>query len=191
MRSIVALSRWTAAPVAYSHVTSTGSVSGASLTARPLIGPFLSKFRPHPVSQPAAGHCAEVRGSRLASALFSILFGGTVALATWQPAEAHDIYTGIHGKSGMLCCGGNDCAATSYREHGDAYQFLTRENEWVTIPQSEITFLPIPGDPPSNDDHHSHLCYRPATQGDHDGPYSSRVFGNIYLYCAFIPPGSI
>jgi DNA-binding XRE family transcriptional regulator len=29
MRSIVALSRWTAAPVAYSHVTSTGSVSGA------------------------------------------------------------------------------------------------------------------------------------------------------------------
>ncbi|MDR3464188.1 MAG: hypothetical protein P4L76_17940 [Beijerinckiaceae bacterium] len=137
--------------------------------------------------KPAVGYCAEVRGSRLASALFSILFGGTVALATWQPAEAHDIYTGIHGKNGFLCCGGNDCAATTYRESGGDFQFLTRENEWVTIPQERITFLPIPGDAPSDDSHHAHLCYRPAM--DTDDPAST--FGTrspIHLYCAFIPP---
>ncbi len=106
-------------------------------------------------------------------------------------ASAHDIYTGVHGKNGQLCCGGDDCAATSYRERGTRYEFLTREQDWVEIPPERITFLPIPGDPPSNDDHRAHLCYRSATDYDRLGPAAYNVFGGIFLYCAFIPPGSI
>ena len=106
-------------------------------------------------------------------------------------ASAHDIYTGVHGKSGTLCCGGDDCASTSYREQGGDFEFLTRESHWVKIPPDRITFLPIPGDPPSDDSHRAHLCYRHATDFDREGGYSSNVFGDIYLYCAFIPPGAI
>ena len=109
-----------------------------------------------------------------------------------NPAHAHDIYTGLHGRNGQLCCGGDDCAATVYRERGGGFEFLTRERRWVAIPQERITFLPIPGDPPADDSHHAHLCYRAATEADRSVPqFAANVFGEIYLYCAFIPPGSI
>ena len=91
----------------------------------------------------------------------------------------------------MLCCGGNDCAATTYRESGGRFEFLTREEQWVEIPQQRIIFLPIPGDPPTDDSHHAHLCYRHATDYDRLSGASENVFSDIYLYCAFIPPGSI
>jgi hypothetical protein len=61
----------------------------------------------------------------------------------------------------------------------------------VAIPQARITFLPIPGDEPSADPHRAHLCYRRASDEDRKGPWSSNVFGDIFLYCAFIPPGAI
>ncbi|MGA2795740.1 MAG: hypothetical protein ABSE69_19955, partial [Roseiarcus sp.] len=67
----------------------------------------------------------------------------------------------------------------------------TRERQWISVPQERITFLPIPGDPPNDDSHHAHLCYRSATDYDRLGPASSNVFDGIFLYCAFIPPGSI
>lgn len=124
-------------------------------------------------------------------ALLSATLSGALAIAPFSAPLAHGIYTGVHGKNGQLCCGGSDCAATSYREDGGAFEFLTRESRWVKIPQDRITFLPIPGDPPSNDSHHAHLCYRQATDNDREGGYSSNVFGDIYLYCAFIPPGAI
>ena len=125
------------------------------------------------------------------NALFRAALGGALVLASYSAACAHDIYTGVHGKNGQLCCGGNDCAATTYRERGDNYEFLTREQRWVSIPGKRITFLPIPGDPPGGDSHHAHLCYRSATESDKLGPMASNVFEDIYLYCAFIPPGSI
>ena len=67
-----------------------------------------------------------------------------VALATLplRYAQAHDIYTGVHDKTGQLCCGGSDCAATLYRESGGHFEFLTREQRWVEIPEERITFLP-------------------------------------------------
>jgi hypothetical protein len=112
-------------------------------------------------------------------------------IASVSSACAHDIYTGVHGKNGQLCCGGDDCAATSYRERGGRFEFLTREQHWIEIPQERITFLPIPGDPPNDDSHRAHLCYRSATESDRLGYASSSVFEGIFLYCAFIPPGSI
>ena len=124
-------------------------------------------------------------------ALLRAVLGGALLAASFSAASAHDIYTGVHGKGGQLCCGGNDCAATVFREEGGHYEFLTRERRWVPIPQERITFLPIPGDPPDDDSHHAHLCYRPATESDRLGPMSSNVFQDIYLYCAFIPPGTI
>lgn len=108
-----------------------------------------------------------------------------------EPALAHEIYLGLHGKNGQLCCGGDDCALTSYRERGGAIEFLTREGEWIAIPQERITFLPIPGDAPHDDSHAAHLCYRHATENDRGGYASSSVFGSIFLYCAFIPPGGV
>ena len=122
--------------------------------------------------------------------LLRTALGIGLAAAT-SPASAHDIYTGVHGRNGTLCCGGNDCAATSYREHGGRFEFLTREQEWVEIPEERITFLPVPGDPPSDDSHRAHLCYRPALGIDQSGPAAVNVFGSIFLYCAFIPPGPI
>jgi hypothetical protein len=106
-----------------------------------------------------------------------------------HPVPAHEIYTGIHGKDGQLCCGDYDCASTVYRETGGNYEFLTREDKWVMIPQERITFLPIPGDPPSDNDHHAHLCYRAATDLDRTSAGAVNVFDYIFLYCAFIPPG--
>jgi hypothetical protein len=107
------------------------------------------------------------------------------------PVHAHDIYTGVHGKSGQLCCGGSDCAPTVYNEDGGRFEFLTREREWVTIPQDRITFLPLPGDQPTTDSHYAHLCYRLATQEDREGAYADHVIDDIYFYCAFIPPGGV
>ncbi len=111
--------------------------------------------------------------------------------ASFSGASAHDIYTRLKGRDGMLCCGGNDCAATTYRERGGSFEFLTRERRWVSIPADRITFLPVPGDPPSNKSHHAHLCYRPALASDLIGGGASNVFEDIYLFCAFIPPGAI
>jgi hypothetical protein len=43
-----------------------------------------------------------------------------------RAAHAHDIYAGVHGKNGRLCCGGDDCARTIYHETGSVFGFLTR-----------------------------------------------------------------
>ena len=125
------------------------------------------------------------------NAVLRAVFGGALVVASFTSASAHDLYTGVHGKNGQLCCGGDDCAATSYRERSGHFEFLTRESQWIEIPEERITFLPIPGDQPDNDSHHAHLCYRSATESDRLGPASSNVFNDIFLYCAFIPPGSI
>lgn len=109
------------------------------------------------------------------------------------PAASHEIYTDLHSKTGTLCCGGSDCGATTYRERGDAYEFLTREGHWIRIPQERIQFIPIPGDEHVGQDHLAHLCYRAAGVATYDAT-SGNVFGDgdqsIYLYCAFIPPGA-
>jgi hypothetical protein len=112
-----------------------------------------------------------------------------VLLTGTRHAHAHDIYTGFVGKGGHVCCGARDCSATVYRERGDSFEFLTREGHWVHVPEERITWLPIPGDPPSNDSHHAHLCYRETSDPEYN---SERVVSgdgqSIYLYCAVIPP---
>jgi hypothetical protein len=137
--------------------------------------------------------CQKLFRDKLATRGVAVMaaFSISLAFAFAMPVAAHDIYTGLHGKNGQLCCGGTDCAVTSYREHAGRFEFLTRESQWIEIPEERITFLPIPGDAPDSEGHHAHLCYRLATDSDRLGPASSNVFGDIFLYCAFIPPGSI
>ena len=117
---------------------------------------------------------------------------GAILLAT-TPAISHGIYSGVTGKDGQLCCGADDCSATVYRESGGTFEFLTREQIWVQIPSDRITFLPIPGDEiPPGEAHRAHICYRAATNLDRVTPYKrANVFGDIYLWCAFIPPGGV
>lgn len=74
-----------------------------------------------------------------------------------RPVHAHDIYTGIYGKNGQLCCGGSDCAATFWRERRGHYEFMTRERAWVEIPEDRITFLPVPGEPDDAPPNFAHL----------------------------------
>jgi hypothetical protein len=111
-------------------------------------------------------------------------------------ALPHEIYTGVHGRDGQLCCGADDCALTVYREAAGAFEFLTRENDWVRVPQERITFLPIPGDPPHEDGHAAHLCYRAAGQSDRESDafapeIATTTTGRaLVVYCAFIPPGA-
>ena len=122
-----------------------------------------------------------------------------LAFAVWTAthAHAHDIYTGVYGRGAagtqQLCCGGSDCAATHYRERGEHYEFLTREGEWVAVPQERVTFLPVPGDDASGDpdpSHRAHLCYRQVSEYDRTH-FPEDVFGHIFLFCAFIPPGGL
>jgi hypothetical protein len=118
-----------------------------------------------------------------------------------QSAQSHEIYSGVHGKDGQLCCGGSDCKETVYRERAGHYFVLTREEHWIEIPEDRITFLPIPGDDPnekpvSDEYHRAHLCYRgPLPDGDwsvksHDAHVFSGDGESIWLYCMFIPPGA-
>ena len=131
-------------------------------------------------------------------------------------AQAHDIYNGLHGRDSQLCCGGDgddpDCARTHWKGWSERqpngntvshYAFLTKNKpgnpaHWVEIPKDHITFLPVPGDAgPAADDpdgsHYGHLCYRDQKSYDNPSLPASKdhMFGDIWLYCAFIPPGSI
>lgn len=112
-----------------------------------------------------------------------------VAAAPLNLARAHDIYSGVHDKTGQLCCGGGGCAATSYRESGGRFEFLTCERRWVQIQEDRITFLPIPGDKEDTDTHRAQR-YRAATETDRVNN-NPNVFEDIRVFCAFIPPGSI
>ena len=137
-------------------------------------------------------------------AVFIVWFVFMIWLAV-TAAFAHEIYTGLHDKRGQLCCGGNDCAVTVYRETGGKFEFLTKEKHWVPVPQELITWLPVPGDNRANPDYHespngdelhrAHMCYRAVGQYDGSGSSASNVMRgdgqDIYLYCAFIAPGGM
>jgi hypothetical protein len=131
----------------------------------------------------------------LRASMFALCVAFLAHPGSRDPAQAHDIYTGVHGKDGQYCCSGDpltgDCSATSYRERNGGYEFLTREGHWIPVPTDRITFLPIAGDPPSDNPHHAHLCYKTVS-----GPEvaSDRLMTSdgqsIIFYCAHIPPQS-
>jgi hypothetical protein len=106
------------------------------------------------------------------------------------PAVGHEIYSSVKGKDGTPCCNNFDCSATIYREKGDTFEFLTRENHWVPIPIEMIIFLPVPGDELASTPNRAHLCYRAASQYSSPDRVINATDGgqSIYLYCAFISP---
>ena len=124
-------------------------------------------------------------------ALLAILIA--FAAGTKQ-AHSHDIYTGVHGKDNQLCCGGDpvtgDCRETTYRMSKGHYLFMKRDGTEVDVPESMITFLPVPGEDTSKTNG-AHLCYRQKMDTDVLSQRSDHIIGDIFLYCAFINPGSI
>ena len=111
------------------------------------------------------------------------------------PCNAHEIYTGVKGKDGQLCCGGTDCQATTYEERRGEFYFFTREKTWLRVPEDRITFLPVHGDEDVTTHNHAHLCYRQGTDADRmtqgDRILTDDHGALVYLYCAFVPPGAI
>ena len=122
------------------------------------------------------------------------------ALLAASPALAHDIYSGVYGKDGQLCCGGDganpDCRPTIYRERGAAYEFLTPDGDWLPLPADVVTFLPVPGDKDDGDTHRAHLCVRMEPNvvtnyklANREGRIKATIRGHeVVFYCAFIPP---
>lgn len=125
----------------------------------------------------------------LSGVVLGVFMGATLCLIL-HSARAHEIYEGVHGRNGQLCCGGTDCAATFWREKAGHYEFLTRERAWVEIPEDRITFLPIPGEPADAPPNFGHLCYKSASADDKIRRPND-IFGDILLYCAFITPGGV
>ncbi len=138
-----------------------------------------------------------------------IVFGLAVLAILWlgvfQPAHAHDIYSGVHGKTGNLCCGGDpitgDCTPAPARARGGFIEFIIHPPSirksysgmadiTISVPDSEVTFLPIPGEekqslPPAPVGYvYGHYCGRPSTFS------APNVYNEWYTYCSFYPPGS-
>ncbi|MEJ1934119.1 hypothetical protein WDZ92_28310 [Nostoc sp. NIES-2111] len=102
---------------------------------------------------------------------------------------AHDVYTTLRSRTGILCCTGRDCEAVNYRlqPNGDVLVFSARNNAVIRVPQNMIVWSPIPGSP-----HEAHWCgaktrpmlgdiYPPVLLGEADPSYVT--------YCAYIDPG--
>lgn len=128
--------------------------------------------------------------------IFWLLFACAIWVGAWlyiESAHAHDIYTGVKDPAnGHICCGGSDCSRTSYREKGAAFEFQTREGNWIPIPEDRIIFLPIPGDVDDGRPNPAHICYRnkSSNEGGRDNLFTDDDNSQtIFLYCVFIVPG--
>lgn len=120
-----------------------------------------------------------------------------------EPALAHDVYSGIKGKDGQLCCGGDganpDCRRTVFRERGSSYEFRTPDGDWLPVPSDRITFLPLPGDGDDAETHLAHLCMRSdkdvvsawREHGREDHIMATVSGSEVVFFCGFIPPGGM
>ena len=92
-----------------------------------------------------------------------------------QP-RAHDVYSGLHDALGHLCCGGQDCEAVDqFRINAESSVdfYSRRQQAWINVPLSEITWIALPGAP-------AHWCGH-ATD-DYVGSF-------VVTFCAFLDPG--
>ena len=124
--------------------------------------------------------------------LVVIAFALLVLGAAMDKARSHEIYTGVKGKDGQLCCVAQDCEPTVYEERRGEFYFMTRAKHWVRIPDDRITYLPVPGDEDVTTHNHAHLCYRDSAgyEVNAQNVFPDDAGNSIYLYCAFIPPGA-
>lgn len=114
-----------------------------------------------------------------------------------SPALSHDIYTGVTGKDGQLCCGEDDCFVTTYEEKKQHFFFRLKKEDGeiaIDIPADSITWTAIPGDDPGGAANKAHICYRKVVlPSDLMNPnFAKRIIDSTWLvFCAFIPPGAI
>ncbi len=125
----------------------------------------------------------------------------TAALVA-APVLSHDVYTSLHGKNGQWCCNGDangvkgDCAPALAKARGDGYDFLVRGKDWVHVPNSRITFLPVPGEetqqlPPAPDNMRwGHFCGKKVTAA-YTPLNPDNVMDGYLFFCAFLDPDSM
>jgi len=121
---------------------------------------------------------------RLAAGAMALLMG-------LSAAHGHDIYKGVYGSSGRLCCGGDpvtgDCEALApeqITELPDAFVFQSRRyNSTVLVPKSKIEYRAIPGEIPGTA---GHWCGVPRIAD----PTPEQPDPAHLTYCAFVNPGS-
>lgn len=131
-------------------------------------------------------------------ALAAILFGGLLAgyaACLWSSTEAypHDVYKGVYGRKGNLCCGGDpqagDCEALNWDQiHTDRGVTIIDSKRYghpVLVPEDRIVWGGIPGEVPGTA---GHWCGIPrvagATSPDQPDP-------SFLTFCAFIAPGGV
>lgn len=136
--------------------------------------------------------------------LVGLLIGNAIGA---NHAYSHEWYSGLHDKTGQLCCGADDCEPTHFKIDNGHYWLQLRDERWFEVPVYRITFLPVPEDnkPPflmhdgSEDtdvEHRAHFCYVFPDEGrnpDYAAAYKAQYFLRsngitIIFYCAFIPP---
>src|SRR5690349_12129116 len=102
---------------------------------------------------------------------------------------AHDVYTSLRSRTGIVCCSGQDCEPVTYRllPSGDVHVFSNRFKAVILVPQSMIIWSPVPGSPDEAHWRGKLLTpmlgdvYPQVTPGEPDPRYVT--------YCAFIDPG--
>lgn len=114
-----------------------------------------------------------------------------------SPVKGHEIYTGVTGRDGQLCCGADDCFVTTYYEKKTHFFFKLKPEDGgvsIDVPADSITWTPIVGDTPDGPPNKAHLCYRKAILPSDmlNENFAKRIIDEKWLvYCAFIPPGAI
>ncbi len=110
-----------------------------------------------------------------------------------DPTHGHEIYTGLHGRTGNLCCGGSDCSVTTYRERGSRTE--TAKSPGCPCPGPDSYSCPIPGDDMSDARlGRAHLCYTTMSGYQSIMPDKTQIDDHgvaTTVFCAFIPPGAI
>jgi len=128
----------------------------------------------------------------LAAIFFLLVIMACLFLATG--ALAHDVYKGIYGVKGNLCCGGDpqtgDCEALAFDQiHENGGVIVVDSKRYghpVLVPQDRIVWGGIPGEVPGTA---GHWCGIPRAQPATTTP--EQPDPNYLTFCAFIAPGGV
>jgi hypothetical protein len=114
------------------------------------------------------------------------------------PAGAHDIYRGVTGPGGQLCCGGDpvtgDCERLEHeqirwRRDGTVEMRSRRYGRTILIGAETVLPTGIPGDR----DAAGHYCGVPRERVGRAGeaPTPAQPDRDYWTFCAFVAPGGV
>lgn len=129
----------------------------------------------------------------LAAIFFLLVLMACLFIATG--ALAHDIYNGVYGRGGNLCCGGDpvtgDCEALAsdqvHERNGSVVIDSKRYGHPVLVPQNRIVWGGLPGEVPGTA---GHWCGKPRAETDSEVD-DNQPDPSFRTFCAFIAPGGV